>query len=158
MKERRPGKVERMFGKGVHGEEGEVTALHGNRATVKIQAGKGCERCRLCTPVSDTEMIVEASFSSQVQIGDRVVLGFHPGIIVQSAFILYLIPLISLILGYYVGKLLFRPLIMPGPGREELFPALTSLVFLFASFVPIRLYDRRKEKDKRFRVYIQEPK
>ena len=50
-----------MFGKGVHGEEGEVTALHGNRATVRIQAGKGCGRCRLCTPISDTEMIVDIS-------------------------------------------------------------------------------------------------
>ena len=144
------------FGKGVHGEEGEVTALHGNRATVKIQTGKGCGRCRLCTPISDTEMIVEASFSRQVHIGDRVVLGFRPGVIVQSAFILYLIPLFSLILGYFAGKLLFKPWI--SAGREELFPALTSLVFLFASFVPIRLYDRMKEKDKRFRVYIQEPK
>jgi sigma-E factor negative regulatory protein RseC len=144
-----------MFGKGVHGEEGEVTALHGNRATVRIQAGKGCGRCRLCTPISDTEMIVEAYFSRQVHIGDRVVLGFRPGVIVQSAFILYLIPLFSLILGYFVGKLLFKPLTIPG--REELYPALTSLVFLFASFLPIRLYDRRKEKDTRFRVYIQEP-
>ena len=145
-----------MFGKGVHGEEGEVTALHGNRATVRIQAGKGCERCRLCTPISDTEMIVEASYSSRVRIGDHVVLGFRPGIIVQSAFILYLIPLVSLILGYYAGKFLFRPWIITG--KEELFPALTSLVFLFVSFVPIRLYDRMKEKDKRFRVYIKEPK
>ena len=145
-----------MFGKGVHGEQGEVTALHGNRATVKIQAGKSCERCRLCTPISDSEMIIEAFFSSQVQIGDRVVLGFRPGVIVQSAFVLYLIPLISLILGYFVGKLLFNPWVIPG--KEELFPALTSLVFLFASFIPIRLYDRKKEKDKRFRVYIKEPK
>jgi sigma-E factor negative regulatory protein RseC len=147
-----------MFGKSVHGEEGEVTALHGSRATVKIQAGKGCERCRLCTPVSDTEMIVEASFTSPLQVGERVVLGFRPGVIVQSAFILYLIPLISLVLGYFAGKLLFKSWVVPGSGREELFPALTSLVFLFASFFPIRLYDRRKEKDKRFRVYIQEPK
>lgn len=145
-----------MFGKGVQGEEGEVTALHGDRVTVRIQAGKGCERCRLCTPISDTEMIVKASYSSRVSIGDHVVLGFRPGIIVQSAFILYLIPLVSLILGYYAGKFLFRPGIIPG--KEELFPALTSLVFLFVSFVPIRLYDRKKERDKRFRVYIKEPK
>jgi sigma-E factor negative regulatory protein RseC len=147
-----------MFGKSVHGEEGEVTELHGARATVKIKAGKGCERCRLCTPVSDTEMVVEASFTSPVQVGQHVVLGFRPGVIVQSAFILYLIPLISLVLGYFVGRLLFKPWIVPGSGREEMFPALTSLVFLFASFLPIRLYDKRKERDKRFRVYIQEPK
>jgi sigma-E factor negative regulatory protein RseC len=143
-----------MFGKGVHGEVGEVTDVYGNRATVKIGTSKGCERCGLCTPISDTEMAVQAYTRGPVQIGDQVVLGFRPGVIVQSAFILYLIPLIALVVGYYVGKLLF-----PGgwlPGREELLPALTSLVFLFVSFVPIRYYDKRKEEDKRFRVYIKE--
>ena len=143
-----------MFGKSVHGEEGEVTEVHGDRATVKIQASKSCERCRLCTRISDTEMVVEAHVLKPVNIGDHVVLGFHPGIIIQSAFILYLIPLISLILGYYAGRFLFRAFIIPG--KEELFPALTSLVFLFASFIPIRLYDRKKKNDKRFRVYIKE--
>ena len=143
-----------MFGKGVHGEEGEVTAVHGDRATVKIKASKGCERCGLCTRISDTEMAVEAYTLKQVHIGDHVELGFRPGIIVQSAFILYLIPLIMLVLGYYTGRLLFRGLTVQG--REELFPALTSLVFLFASFIPIRFYDRRKRGDKRFRVYIRE--
>ena len=144
-----------MFGKGVHGEEGEVTAVHGDRATVKIQAGKSCERCKLCTRISDTEMVVEAYTLKPVNIGDHVVIGFRPGIITQSAFILYLIPLISLVLGYYTGKFLFGAFIIHG--KEELFPALTSLLFLFAAFIPIRLYDRKKQKDKRFRVYIKEP-
>jgi sigma-E factor negative regulatory protein RseC len=144
-----------MFGKGVHGEEGEVTGVHGERATVKIKASKSCERCRLCTRISDTEMIVEAYTVKPVNIGDHVVLGFRTGIIIQSAFILYLIPLISLILGYYAGKFLFRAFIISG--KEELFPALTSLVFLFVAFIPIRLYDKKKEKDRRFRVYIKEP-
>jgi sigma-E factor negative regulatory protein RseC len=143
-----------MFGKGVQGEEGEVTALQGNRATVKIEANKGCERCRLCKRLSDTEMIVHAYTVKPVQIGERVVLGFRPGVIVQSAFILYLIPLICLVLGYFAGKWIFRSFVIPG--KEELLPALSALTFLFASFFPIRFYDRRKEGDTRFRVYIKE--
>lgn len=143
-----------MFGKGLHGEEGEVTAVYGEKATVKIAAGKGCERCGLCTRISDTEMVVEAYAQKPVQVGEHVVIGFRPGVVVQSAFILYLIPLLGLVLGYYVGSLLFHGLELPG--REELFPALTSLAFLFASFVPIVFYDRKKRGDKRFRVYIKE--
>jgi positive regulator of sigma E activity len=143
-----------MFGKGVHGEQGVIEALHGNRATVRITAGKGCERCRLCTRISDTEMVIEAYTLKPVEVGDRVILGFRPGIIVQSAFILYLIPLAGLVIGYYAGTFVFRSLVLPG--REELLPALMSLVFLFVSFIPIRLYDKKKERDRRFRVYIKE--
>ena len=144
-----------MFEKGVHGEKGEVTAVHGETATVKISANKGCVRCGLCSRISDTEMAVEAYALKPVQVGDQVEIGFQPGVIVQSAFILYLIPLMGLVLGYYVGRILFHGLAVPG--REELFPALTSLVFLFASFIPIVFYDRKKRGDRRFRVYIKEP-
>jgi positive regulator of sigma E activity len=53
-----------------------------------------------------------------------------------------------------VGKFLFNPFLMNG--REELLPALLSLTFLFATFVPIRIYDRKKKEDSRFQVYIKE--
>ncbi len=143
-----------MFSSSVHGEEGEVTSIQGNKAIVKIQATKGCERCRLCTRISDTEMTIQANTIKPVNIGDRVILGFRPGIIIQSAFILYLLPLIALVVGYYVGKFLINSLSMNG--REELIPALLSLTFLFATFVPIRFYDRKKKEDRRFQVYIKE--
>jgi sigma-E factor negative regulatory protein RseC len=100
-------------------------------------------------------MVVEAYALKPVQVGDQVEIGFQSGVVVQSAFILYLIPLMGLVLGYYVGRILFHGLAVPG--REELFPALTSLVFLFASFIPIVFYDRKKRGDRRFRVYIKEP-
>lgn len=142
-----------MFGRVVHGEEGEVTAVHGDTTIVKVRSSRSCEKCRLCTRISDTEMIVQAYTVKPVRVGDRVILGFRPGIIVKSAFILYLIPLFAMIVGYYVGKLLFHS--YAPSGKEELFPALLSLVFLFSSFIPIRLYDKRKEKDRRFRIYIK---
>jgi hypothetical protein len=58
-----------MFGNSVHGEEGEVTSIQGNKATVKIQASKGCERCRLCTRISDAEMTIQANTIKPVNIG-----------------------------------------------------------------------------------------
>jgi len=143
-----------MFIDGVNGEEGEVITINGNRATVKITAHKECEKCRLCTRVSPTEMTVEAFTNKTVHIGDRVTLFLRPGIIVQSAAILYIFPLIGMLFGYFAGKILFRSLAFTG--KEEMFPALLSLVFLFLSFVPIRLYDRKRQKDKRFKVLIKE--
>ena len=145
-----------MFLKGISGESGEVVAIHGDRATVKVPSNKACNRCRICKRISSTEMIVDAYTLKPVQIGEKVVLGFRPGVIVQSAFILYLIPLICLVLGYFAGRWIFRSFVIPE--REELLPALCALAFLFGSFIPIRYYDKRKQGDTRFRVYIKERK
>ena len=140
-----------MFIKGINGEQGEVVSVHGNTATVKIKANESCEKCRLCKRISSTEMIVEALFTKPVHEGDRVVISIKPGTIVKSAVILYILPLIGLIIGYYFGK--FIGSILRITIKGELFPASMSLIFLFLTFIPIRLYDRKKQEDSRFRVH-----
>jgi sigma-E factor negative regulatory protein RseC len=141
-----------MFIKGISGEEGEVIEVRGDTATVKIQANKACEKCHVCKRVSATEMIVEAFATRPVSRGEKVTLHIHPGTIVKSAAILYIFPLFGLIIGYYCGKFLLSLLNIGIKG--ELIPAVFSLVFLFLSFVPIRMYDRSRQKDSRFRVFI----
>lgn len=143
-----------MFIKGISEEEGEVIAVHGDSATVKIKSNKGCDKCHLCERVSPTEMVVDALIRDPVKNGERVKISINPGTIVKSATVLYILPLFGLVIGYYIGKVLV-PVISPGM-EGELFPAILSLVFLFASFVPIRIYDRKKQKDSRFRIYIKE--
>jgi len=141
-----------MFVKGINGEEGEVVAVHGDSATVKIKANDSCEKCRLCKRVSSTEMVVEALVEKPVQKGERVTIAMRPGIVFKSALILYVFPLIGMVCGYYVGKAILHLFHISVKG--ELFPALFSFLFLFLSFVPIRIYDRKKRTDRRFRVYI----
>lgn len=141
-----------MFIKGINGEQGEVVSVHGNTATVKIKASESCEKCRLCKRISSTEMIVDALFTRPVHEGDRVVISIKPGTIVKSAVILYILPLIGLVIGYYFGKFISSTLRIMIKG--ELFPASMSLIFLFLTFIPIRLYDRKMQRDSRFRVHI----
>jgi positive regulator of sigma E activity len=141
-----------VFIKGINGEQGEVVSIHGNTATVKIKANESCGKCRLCKRISSTEMIVDALFTRPVHEGDKVVISIKPGTIVKSAVILYILPLIGLVIGYYFGKFIsstFRIMI-----KGELFPASMSLIFLFLTFIPIRLYDKKKQGDSRFRVHI----
>jgi len=142
-----------MFIEGIQGEEGEVVGVRGNRATVKIASNKSCEKCGLCTRVSPTEMIVDAFVDKPVNTGDHVTLSIRPGTIVTSAAVLYILPLICLVAGYFAGRFLFKSIVIAG--MEELLPALTSLVFLFLAFIPIHFYDRKRANDKRFRVFIK---
>ncbi|MFW6181619.1 MAG: SoxR reducing system RseC family protein, partial [Spirochaetota bacterium] len=141
---------------GVNGERGEVIRAEGERVTVMLKAGKACEKCRICTRVSETEMTVEALAEHPVSVGERVTLFLSPLVIVKSAFILYVLPLLFLVAGYFLGRELFTRLgVSGGEGREEMFPALFSLIFLFLSFLPIRLYDRSRQKDRRYRVRVR---
>jgi positive regulator of sigma E activity len=141
-----------MFVKGISGEEGEVVAVHGDSATVKIKANDSCEKCRLCKRLSSTEMVVEALVERPVRKGERVIVAVRPGIVFKSALILYLFPLIGMVCGYYAGKTILQLFHISAKG--ELFPVVFSFLFLFLSFVPIRIYDRKKQNDRRFRVYI----
>ena len=141
-----------MFIKGISGEEGEVVAVHGNKAAVKIKANKSCKKCHLCKRISSTEMIVDAFMQRPVSKGERVVIAIRPGTIVKSAVILYILPLMGLIIGYYFGK--FISAFFHIRVKGELFPACIALIFLFLSFIPIHIYDRKKQNDSRFRVFI----
>ena len=141
-----------MFIKGISGEEGEVVAVHGDSATVKIKANDSCAKCRLCKRISPTEMVVEALTERPVQTGERVIIAIRSGVVFKSALILYILPLVGMVIGYYTGKSFLTLLHLRVKG--ELFPAVISFLFLFLSFIPIRIYDSKKQQDRRFRVYI----
>jgi len=141
-----------MFLKENNRELGEVIEVNGDIATVRIGANKNCEKCGLCKKVSPTEMVLQAYIEGNVTEGDRVFVNFRPGTVVKSAFILYILPLFGLISGYFTGRglgLLFRFEI-----KGELLPALTSLMFLFLTFIPVKIYDRKKQKDHRFKPFV----
>lgn len=142
-----------MFIDGINGERGEVIAKEGGRVTVMLSVNSGCEKCRICRRVSETEMTVDAYTDQPVDVGDRVTLFLSPRIIVTSAAILYIFPLISMIAGYFIGKYLFRNVVIQG--REEMLPALFSIFFFFVSFIPIRFFDKKRERDKRFKVQVR---
>jgi positive regulator of sigma E activity len=142
-----------MFIDGINGERGEVIAKEGNRVTVMLNVSSGCEKCGICQRVSETEMTVDAFTDAPVGIGDQVTLFLSPRIIVASAAVLYIFPLISMVAGYFIGRYLFRNVLIEG--REEMLPALLSIAFFFVSFIPIRFFDRKRERDKRFRVQVR---
>ena len=132
---------------------GEVVEVRGNTARVKIDGKKACAHCGVCTRISDNEMTVEAYADEPVKKGDRVVLVMGNGMILKSAFIVYMVPLIALIAGYYLGKELMG--LLNYGGKSELFPALSGFFLLFLSFMAIRWFDRRKRDDKQYRVSIK---
>jgi sigma-E factor negative regulatory protein RseC len=136
-------------------EYGEVVEVHGSTARVKLGARQACAHCGICAKAGDSskEMLVDAYASEPLKKGDRVVLVMGSGVILKSAFVVYMVPLVALIAGYYLGKELADALSITLKG--ELFPALSGFFLLALSFLVIRWYDRRKKNDTRFRVSVR---
>lgn len=144
-----------MDGNPVPEEYGEVVEVRGSTATVKLGAKQACAHCGICAKIgnSPNEMIVDAHTDEPLKKGDKVVLVMGGGVILKSAFIVYMVPLIALIAGYYIGRELMEALNIALKG--ELFPALFGFFLLALSFLAIRWYDRRKKNDSSFRVTVK---
>ena len=137
--------------KNISGEKGKVVTIKGEKVRVVLPSSKGCEKCGLCKKVSDNLMEIELYYKGDIKPGSNVRIYISPSVIIFSSFMLYILPLIFLVAGYYVGKLFDIHLLLKSKG--ELFPALFSFLFLFTSFIPIHLVDKIKRKDKNFRAF-----
>jgi sigma-E factor negative regulatory protein RseC len=80
--------------------------------------------------------------------GQRVRLFLAPGSILAASFLLYLVPLLGLLFGAIIGKLLIAPL-LPHISSELLAGGF-GFISMAAVFLGIRIYDRRQRGRQRF--------
>ena len=122
-------------------ETGTVVELKSkNIASVLCQKSSFCQNCAAmdsCQIGDDnTAKLVDAHNHLGAQIGDRVKLVTKTKSFLQSSFILYIVPLISLVIGALLGQLMAENE-MPGSDPNKL-SAILGLAFLAASFLVIK--------------------
>ena len=137
--------------KNLNGEKGKVLTIEGEKVKVILPLSKGCEKCGLCRRIADNLMEMELYFKGDLKPGSNVKIYVSPRIVIFSSFMLYILPLIFLVAGYYVGKLFDIHFLLKSKG--ELFPAVFSFLFFFFSFIPIHIVDKIKRKDENFRIF-----
>ena len=119
-------------------EEGEVIKLlPRHKAKVKIKRHSQCIGCQhkgFCDPFGKEFMIVEARNTIGAKVGQRVEVKFPSYNKTKAMFILYIIPLFSLILGAILGNFL-NPI-----NNKDLSSAIFSILFVILSFVGIKFY------------------
>jgi len=114
-----------------------VVAVGQDTIKVQIERGGGCKSCTmqgLCfsksTPVDFT--IRSADLSFQPAIGDKVILEISPNSRTLIALLIFLVPVLALVLGYYICQQFWG----------ELLSALGGFILMGISFVGIRYIDR----------------
>jgi sigma-E factor negative regulatory protein RseC len=88
-------------------EEGIIIKVESGTAwvtTTKTSACEGCAAKSSCTVLGGgKEMEVEAINDAGAQVGQKVVLHFQTSPLLKAAFLLYVIPILFLLLGAFIG-------------------------------------------------------
>ncbi len=114
-------------------EEGLVVSVEGNIANIAVNRNEGCDECHakiVCKPASGKENIINAIDTLGVKPGMKVRFEIKGGALLGASFNLYLIPLILLMVGIFLGMSLFS--VYKG---KELYSFIFGIVLIIIYFL-----------------------
>lgn len=119
---------------------GLVVDIVEDKAIVAVQRHDVCAKCGGCgIAISGRgENRLEALNKANAAIGQRVKIVSDTSHVLKASFMVYIVPLLSLLLGLFLGELLEG--FLAGPARLDI---IMGVVFLLASFLLVRAYDRK---------------
>ena len=120
---------------------GQVLSTSHDRAKVKIKRSSSCATCScagMCSPFGKDWMIIDALNPPGAMQGQQVMVTYQMEDELKASFILYIIPLLSLLLGAVAGAWL-------DPVNNQDISAVTGgFGMLTVSYLVIRYYSRKK--------------
>ncbi|MDD5492677.1 MAG: SoxR reducing system RseC family protein [bacterium] len=85
-------------------ETGRVIKVEGTQATVEMSRHSACAHCGICIAGCQDKMEIVADNNLGSQVNDLVKVAISGPVILKSAFVVYIIPLFGLVLGYLAGR------------------------------------------------------
>lgn len=121
-------------------EVGKIIGLDGNKATVSLTRKSACADCHACEMSHDEkEMIMYAVNECNGKIGDNVEVELVVDRLMFATFILYGVPLITTVIGFFVGYLVFK---------NELYSFFIGIAFMVITYFIIKKSDKFFDNDK----------
>lgn len=124
-------------------ETGIITAVDGNKASVKVNPAAGCGSCAAkshCTMESGGHRSVTVQNAIGASIGDRVEFTAKGGHVLMSAALVWLFPIMAMIAGYIIGEMTV------GGGWSIAW----AFAFLLLAGVLLHLFDRLLSRNSLF--------
>ncbi len=122
-------------------EDGIVTSINNNLVTVQMEKGDQCKECNICETIGGGFRCIEALNTLNAKAGDRVRVEIEPKTMLTSSFLVFILPLIFLVVGYFIGSSL------GAESASEGYGILGGLLFLALSFVVVKYLDKYKSKN-----------
>lgn len=118
---------------------GKVTEINGNKVKLKMYRESSCAHCSGCGDASKLSRELELEIKQKVEIGDIVTFELEDGKMLKIGFLVYIVPILMMILGFYISTRL---------GYTEKIGALISFLFLVIAFLIVHLIDKFLVKEK----------
>jgi len=125
-------------------EEGRVVDVKDKIAIVSISRSERCNGCTACRIFSDgkDEIIrLEAKNLINAGVGDKVIIEVGAKRVVTSSLLVFILPIVSLFLGYIIGVNLL-PSYFGNYISKEGCGIATGFLFLFLTFLILLIIDR----------------
>lgn len=110
---------------------GRVVQTDGETLEVCFNRMGTCESCGMCD-AGKKETVIK--LRGKAKVGDIVEVEMPDAKILKASFVTYVIPLVSLILGLWIGSLLFN--------EQEIYVFLTGILGLAVGLICVKLIDR----------------
>jgi sigma-E factor negative regulatory protein RseC len=97
-------------------EEGVVEKLLQQKARIRIKRSSSCASCEsrgLCQTLNDREATLEVENHLHAQVGDRVEVSMNTQSLLKVSLLVYILPIVTLIIGAYVGQVWAQARQMP---------------------------------------------
>lgn len=129
--------------------EGIVTDIKGKYAKIDLVRHSACGDCGACSMGDENmQMSVESLNQVDASVGDRVEIEMQTDNVLTAAFIAYVIPLTTFVLGIVFGM---KYLAVSGySGNIEGAAAVIGLVLMFLTYGVIKLNDKKFKQSKKY--------
>ena len=132
-------------------ERGVVIKSDKDGLDIQLQVNDACESCHACFVDKNKLKVLHIDNARPIKPGEIVEIEVKPGFAVQSAFLIFIFPLIMLIVGYYI----FNQLI-DIPGVNGLYESVLGAIGgLSAAYLGVYLFDKylqRTRAEKQIRI------
>ena len=118
--------------------KGLVIDKNGNKIKVRMYKETACDHCHGCSEEQKFARYFDFVSDRDVNVGDMVVFQVESATLIKNAFIVYLIPIIAMMIGYYVGANIL--------GYSENKSIVTCFAFFVVTFGGVVCYDRLVRK------------
>jgi len=138
-------------------EKACVVDVTGDTAKVVVTRHSACSKCNkdCILGMEDSheqdEMYVEVKSKKNVEVGDTVSIELKDSSLVLGSLMIYLIPLLFFVGGYFIGARLSW---LFGTLSAEVTGILSSFVFLYLSYRLTKKIDKRISKSEKFQSEI----
>jgi len=136
-----------------------IELMEDHRALVKIRQTSACETCGRCgggmhlgDPDKRGEMVIEVNNPINAEVGQLVRLESRASEVLFAGFLLYVVPLLGLIAGLFLGRAVASPFLTPT--NADLFGLILGLVFMALIYAFLRSKEYSFSRDERFKSDI----